>query len=35
MDISYGLTQNRFDYEWARDGVLDGQLGFKFGIKIK
>ena len=33
--ISYGLTQNRFDYEWARNGVLDGQVGFKFGIKIK
>ena len=33
--ISYGLTQNRFDYEWARNSVLDGQVGFKFGIKIK
>ena len=33
--VSVGLTQNRFDYEWARNSVIDGVVGFKFGVKLK
>ena len=33
--VSAGLTQNRFDYEWARNSTIDGVVGFKLGIKIK
>ena len=33
--VSVGLTQNRFDYEWARNSVIDGVVGVKFGIKLK
>ena len=30
MALVMDLTQNRFDYEWARNSILDGQVGFKF-----
>ena len=33
--LSAGLTQNRFDYQWARNSVIDGVVGIKLGIKIK
>ena len=33
--VSAGLTQNRFDYEWARNSAIDGVIGVKLGIKIK
>ena len=33
--VSAGLTQNRFDYEWARNSAIDGVVGFKFGFKLK
>jgi len=33
--VSAGLTQNRFDYEWARNSAIDGVVGVKLGIKLK
>ena len=33
--LSAGLTQNRFDYEWARNSTIDGVVGFKVGVKLK
>ena len=33
--VSVGLTQNRFDYELARNSVLDGVVGLKVGFKLK